>query len=107
MAAPTPGSLGNGGGSGHHAPERFPLWLARGAQELQAGKRLSRDMALDLALGKTGHVAVAAPDNASAGLLGKREADVARLVTDGLTNKQIGARLSYPSGPFTATSAES
>ena len=25
--------------------------------------------------------------------LGKREADVARLVADGLTNKQIGARL--------------
>ena len=30
---------------------------------------------------------------AGAGLLGKREADVARLVADGLTNKQIGARL--------------
>jgi DNA-binding NarL/FixJ family response regulator len=46
-----------------------------------------------LALGKTAHVAVAASDNASAGLLGKRQADVARLVADGLTNKQIGARL--------------
>jgi len=31
--------------------------------------------------------------NDSAGLLGKREADVARLVVDGLTNRQIGARL--------------
>jgi predicted ATPase/DNA-binding CsgD family transcriptional regulator len=30
---------------------------------------------------------------AGGGLLGKREADVARLVADGLTNKQIGARL--------------
>jgi predicted ATPase/DNA-binding CsgD family transcriptional regulator len=61
--------------------------------ELQAGKRLGRDAALGLALGKPAHVAAAAPDDASAGLLGKREADVARLITDGLTNKQIGARL--------------
>jgi len=30
---------------------------------------------------------------AGAGVLGKREAEVARLVADGLTNKQIGARL--------------
>jgi DNA-binding NarL/FixJ family response regulator len=29
----------------------------------------------------------------AAGPLGKREADVARLVADGLTNKQIGTRL--------------
>ena len=29
----------------------------------------------------------------TAGLLANREADVARLVADGLTNKQIGARL--------------
>src|SRR5262249_12880697 len=34
-----------------------------------------------------------AADGAGAGLLAKREADVARLVADGLTNKQIGARL--------------
>ena len=33
------------------------------------------------------------PDGAGAGLLAKREADVARLVAEGLTNKQIGARL--------------
>jgi DNA-binding NarL/FixJ family response regulator len=31
--------------------------------------------------------------DAGAGLLGNREADVARLVADGLTNKQIGTRL--------------
>ena len=69
------------------------LGAAKFEAELEAGKRLSRDAALGLALGKTAHVAVAASDDASAGLLGKREADVARLVTDGLTNKQIGARL--------------
>ena len=69
------------------------LGAAKFEAELEAGKRLSRDAALGLALGKTAHVAVAASDDASAGLLGKREADVARLVADGLTNKQIGARL--------------
>ena len=37
--------------------------------------------------------AVAASGDAGAGPLGKREADVARLVADGLTNKQIGTRL--------------
>src|ERR1039457_7274459 len=56
-------------------------------------KRLGRDTALRLALGKSAHVAAAASDNASPGLLGKREADVAGLVADGLTNGQLGARL--------------
>ena len=46
-----------------------------------------------LALGEPGHVAVAASDSAGAGLLAKREAEVARLVADGLSNKEIGARL--------------
>lgn len=61
--------------------------------EFKAGKHLSRDAALDLALGESAHVDAAASDGAGGGLLGKREADVARLVADGLTNKQIGARL--------------
>ncbi len=61
--------------------------------EFEAGKRLGRDAAMGLALGKPAHVAATASGNASAGLLGKREADVARLVADGLTNKQVGARL--------------
>jgi DNA-binding NarL/FixJ family response regulator len=61
--------------------------------ELEAGRRLSRDAALGLALGATVHAATAAPAGTDAGLLGKREADVARLVADGLSNKQIGARL--------------
>ena len=34
----------------------------------------------------------AASDDSGAGLLGKRESDVARLVAEGLSNKQIGAR---------------
>ena len=35
----------------------------------------------------------AAPDGAGAGLLAKRETEVARLVADGLSNKEIGSRL--------------
>src|SRR5205823_2468592 len=61
--------------------------------EFKAGKRLSRDAAVELALGQAPHVDAAAPDHAGAGLLGKREAEVARLVADGLSNKEIGARL--------------
>jgi predicted ATPase/DNA-binding CsgD family transcriptional regulator len=74
------------------------LGPARFEAEFEAGKRLDRDTALGLALGKSAHGGVSAPaaaasDNASAGPLGKREADVARLVAGGLTNKQIGTRL--------------
>jgi predicted ATPase/DNA-binding CsgD family transcriptional regulator len=66
---------------------------ARFEAEFETGKHLGRDAALGLALGQPAHAAAPASDNASAGLLGNREADVARLVADGLTNKQIGARL--------------
>jgi DNA-binding CsgD family transcriptional regulator len=69
------------------------LGAARFTAEFDAGKRLDRDTALALALGKPAQDAVAASGDAGAGLLGKREADVARLVADGLTNKQIGTRL--------------
>jgi predicted ATPase/DNA-binding CsgD family transcriptional regulator len=69
------------------------LGATRFGAEFEAGKRLDRDAALGLALGKPAHAAAPASDHASPGLLGKREADVARLVADGLTNKQIGARL--------------
>jgi DNA-binding CsgD family transcriptional regulator len=62
------------------------------AADFEIGGRLSRDAAVRLALGESRAVA-AAPDHAGAGVLGKRQADVARLVADGLTNKQIGARL--------------
>ena len=46
-----------------------------------------------MALGEPAHDAAAHPDDASMAPLGKRETDVARLVADGLSNKQIGARL--------------
>jgi DNA-binding CsgD family transcriptional regulator len=66
---------------------------ARFEAELEAGKRMDRDAASQLALGKPAHDAATAAGDAGAGPLAKREADVARLVADGLTNKQIGARL--------------
>jgi predicted ATPase/DNA-binding CsgD family transcriptional regulator len=69
------------------------LGVARFRAELDSGKRLSRHAAIGLALGRTAQVAAAAPERAGAELLGKREAEVARLVAEGLSNKQIGARL--------------
>ena len=69
------------------------LGASRFEAEHKAGSRLSRDAAVRLALGEPGHGAAAAPDSTGAGLLAKREAEVARLVADGLSNKEIGARL--------------
>jgi len=69
------------------------LGASRFEADFKAGSRLSRDAAVRLALGESGHVAAAASDRAGAGLLAKREAEVARLVADGLSNKEIGARL--------------
>jgi predicted ATPase/DNA-binding NarL/FixJ family response regulator len=69
------------------------LGATRYAAEFEAGRLLDRDTALKLVLSKPAAVAAAASGDVSAGLLGKREADVARLVADGLTNRQIGARL--------------
>jgi predicted ATPase/DNA-binding CsgD family transcriptional regulator len=65
--------------------------------EIAVGRGLSRDTAIRLALGEAAGADTGADAGADmgadAGLLGKREAEVARLVADGLTNKQIGARL--------------
>lgn len=69
------------------------LGASRFEAEFDAGKRLTRGAAIGLALGEPAHVAAATSDDASAGPLGTRQAEVARLVADGLSNKQIGARL--------------
>jgi DNA-binding CsgD family transcriptional regulator len=74
------------------------LGPARFAAEHEAGRQLSRDAAVDLALGEPTRQAATAPGAALAngpapGPLAKREADVARLVAEGLTNKEIGSRL--------------
>ncbi len=64
------------------------------AADTNAGKQLSRDEAIRLALGNSVPPAPAAEGRVGAlSILGKREADVARLVAEGLTNKQIGTRL--------------
>ncbi len=61
--------------------------------EFSAGQGMSRGAAIGLALGESARVAAKAAENAGGGLLGKRESEVARLVADGLSNKQIGVRL--------------
>jgi predicted ATPase/DNA-binding CsgD family transcriptional regulator len=62
--------------------------------EFDAGRGLGRDRALGLALVKPAKPASpASPAPVAAGPLGKRETEVARLVADGLTYKQIGTRL--------------
>ena len=61
--------------------------------EFKAGQQLSRDAAWRLALREGPSPTVAASDDGSAGVLGQREVDVARLVAEGLSNKEIGARL--------------
>jgi DNA-binding NarL/FixJ family response regulator len=69
------------------------LGRSRFEAEFKMGKRLSRDAAAGLALGESPSVAAADSNNTAAGVLGKREAEVAQLVAEGLSNKQIGARL--------------
>jgi predicted ATPase/DNA-binding CsgD family transcriptional regulator len=72
---------------------RAALGEARFQAEFEAGQRLSRGAAISLALGERANVAAAASRDPGSSPLGKREAEVAELVADGLTNKQIGARL--------------
>lgn len=72
------------------ASVRAALGPSRFDTEFRAGQRLSRADAGRLALREAPTAADPAP---GAGVLGRREVDVARLVTDGLSNKEIGARL--------------
>jgi len=69
------------------------LGTSRFEAELSAGRGQTRGSAIGLALGESAHLATRAPDDAGRGLLAKREAEVAQLVAEGLSNKQIGARL--------------
>jgi predicted ATPase/DNA-binding CsgD family transcriptional regulator len=61
--------------------------------EVEAGKRLSRDEAIRLALGEALGTPETATTNGQMAMLGKREVEVARLIADGLSNREIGARL--------------
>ena len=62
-------------------------------REFNVGKQLSRETALQLALGELDGVGTEPADGFVAGPLAKREVEVGRLVAEGLSNKQIGARL--------------
>jgi DNA-binding NarL/FixJ family response regulator len=68
------------------------LGAAKYQAEFNAGRNMSREAAVRLALGES-PPRRAETNHAGADVLGKRESDVARLIADGLSNKQIGARL--------------
>jgi DNA-binding CsgD family transcriptional regulator len=69
------------------------LGKAKFELEFNAGQRLTRDDAVRLALGERDHAGATIRERSAMGVLAKREVDVARLIADGLSNKQIGARL--------------
>jgi DNA-binding CsgD family transcriptional regulator/tetratricopeptide (TPR) repeat protein len=97
-------TIGAGAGAkiiGPHAPFQTQaqgsamqaLGAAKFEVEFAAGKRLSPEAAVRLALGESNHGEVAAPHGVETGPLAKREVEVARLVAEGLSNKQVAARL--------------
>ena len=61
--------------------------------EYAAGQQLSRAGAITLALGESAQPVAAHTDTADTAPLGSREAEVAQLVAEGSSNKQIGTRL--------------
>jgi predicted ATPase/DNA-binding CsgD family transcriptional regulator len=77
------------------SPSRFEAEYAK-------GHHLGREEALRLALSESEQVEVDASDSGQTGPLAKREAEVAGLIAEGLTNRQIGARL-FISEPTVAT----
>jgi DNA-binding NarL/FixJ family response regulator len=69
------------------------LGTSRFETAYEEGRRLGREAALRLALGESDQVGTDGSDHLTTGPLAKREVEVAKLVAEGLTNKQIGTRL--------------
>jgi DNA-binding NarL/FixJ family response regulator len=69
------------------------LGTTRFESDVAAGRRLPRDDAARLALRETAPASEPASARTGDGVLGRRELDVARLVADGLSNREIGGRL--------------
>ena len=61
--------------------------------EFETGQHLSREVALRLALGEAAPLDASGSESLAASPLAKRELEVARLVAEGLSNRQIGVRL--------------
>jgi DNA-binding NarL/FixJ family response regulator len=75
------------------ASARSALGGPRYEAAYNGGGRMDRDAAVRLALGEPEGATAATPQRAGAGPLSSREVEVARLVADGLTNREIGAHL--------------
>jgi len=75
------------------AASREALGAARFEADMTAGTGMGRAAAATLALGESTDTHTDHTRDTSADLLGRREADIAKLVADGLSNKQIGAQL--------------
>jgi predicted ATPase/DNA-binding CsgD family transcriptional regulator len=69
------------------------LGAKRFAAEFERGSHHSREVAIALALGQPADAAVETDRDGQSSPLAKREAEVAGLVAEGLSNKEIGARL--------------
>ena len=97
-------SVGAGAGAdivGPHAPflaqaresATRALGEAKFGAEFEAGKRLTRQAAMRLALGESDDHEIATAHGSETGPLARREVEVAQLVAEGLSNKQVAARL--------------
>jgi DNA-binding CsgD family transcriptional regulator len=97
-------SLGAGAGADNRGPHTpflagaeesaiRALGEAKFGAEFEAGKRLSRQASVRLALEEPDDGNVVASHGSETGPLAKREVEVARLVAEGLSNKQVAALL--------------